>query len=135
RGEKTFNATDVDARRVVETLAMQAVIEHERLQGYEPRDVSKQNLGWDIESMTNDGTLRLIEVKGRHHEATTVTVTRNEIMACLNKPELFIVALVIVKDGVAGRPKYIRHFIKQEPDWAVASINYDLRDLVKAMES
>ena len=121
-------------RRAIEIIAMQTVMEHERSLGHEPRDVSKQNLGWDIESMTRDGTLRLIEVKGRHHEATTVTVTRNEIMACLNKPELFLLALVTVKNRLAEPPKYIRHFIKQEPDWAVASINYDLKDLMKVME-
>ena len=133
KGQPEFSV-DADARSVIEKLAMDAVMAHERSLGNTPRDVSKENLGWDVESLTADGTLRLIEVKGRQHEATTVTVTRNEIMASLNKPEIFYLAVVLVKESQAQNPIYIRHFAKNEPDWAMASINYDLKDLLKAVE-
>ena len=55
--------------------------------GNDPRDVSKHNLGYDVESKDKEtGRLRMIEVKGRVKGATTVTITRNEIVTALNKP-------------------------------------------------
>ena len=35
----------------------------------------------------NTGKLRFIEVKGRLADADSITVTRNEVLAALNKPE------------------------------------------------
>jgi SNF2 family DNA or RNA helicase len=46
-----------------------------------------------------DGRLRFIEVKGRVAGALTVTVTRNEILTALNKPDDFILAVGQVEDG------------------------------------
>lgn len=40
------------------------------------------------------GRLRFIEVKGRVRGATTVTVTKNEILTALNKPDDFILTVV-----------------------------------------
>jgi hypothetical protein len=40
------------------------------------------------------GKLRFIEVKGRVAGADTITVTRNEILYSLNKPDDFILAIV-----------------------------------------
>ena len=63
----------------VELLAMGAVMTAERGLGYEPRDVSRDKLGYDIESRVPDtGRLRFIEVKGRVTGAGTVTITKNE---------------------------------------------------------
>ena len=71
-----------------EMLAMEAVMEAERQLGYVPRDVSDQNLGYDIESsIPGTGALRFIEVKGRVGGAKTVTITKNEILTGLNKPD------------------------------------------------
>ena len=54
-----------------------------------------EKLGYDIESRDpRSGELRFLEVKGRVEGADTVTVTRNEILYSLNKPEQFILALV-----------------------------------------
>ena len=44
--------------------------------------------------MPGTGKLRFIEVKGRVSGAPTITVTRNEILYSLNKPEDFILAIV-----------------------------------------
>ena len=58
-------------------------------------DVHRDNLGWDIESaIPNSGKLRFIEVKGRIEGAETITVSKNEILAGLNKPESFLLAVV-----------------------------------------
>src|SRR5690606_37370565 len=66
--------------------ARAAVMETERLLGYEPIDREQEKLGYDIESrVPGKGRLRFIEVKGRVSGAETITVTRNEILYSLNK--------------------------------------------------
>ena len=40
--------------------------------------------------------MRFIEVKGRVAGATSVTITKNEILTALNKPDDYILALVEV---------------------------------------
>jgi len=121
---------NVHERERVERLAMQAVLAAERQLGYEPRDVSDANCGYDIESrIPNSGRLRFIEVKGRVAGADTVTVTKNEILTGLNKPDDFILALVEV-DGDSATPRYVRHPFLREPDFGAASVNYDLRKLM-----
>lgn len=116
--------------RRVELAAMAAVMEAERALGYEPRDVSAQKVGYDVESgVPGTGRLRFIEVKGRISGATTVTITKNEIVTALNKPDDFILALVEV-NGSAGVPRYLRTPFSREPDFGVTSVNYDLRELL-----
>lgn len=118
-----------DTQRV-EMLAMNAVMDAERRLGFVPRDVSDQKLGWDIESaILGTGKLRFIEVKGRVIGAETVTVTKNEIMAGLNKPDDFVLAVVEV-DGDVTTARYVRRPFKREPDFAATSVNYDLGELL-----
>lgn len=51
-------------------------MQHERNLNNVPKDVSAKDLGYDIESSEpSSGKLRFIEVKGRHLEAKTVTIT------------------------------------------------------------
>lgn len=121
-------------RKAVEDAAMRAVIEYETGLMFEPIDVSKANLGWDIETrIPGTGKLRFIEVKGRIEGSETITVTKNEILAGLNKPEDFFLAVVEVRfvDGkaVAGLPVYIKMPFRKEPDFAATSVNYNLYEL------
>ncbi|HAB19023.1 MAG TPA: hypothetical protein DCE44_21610 [Verrucomicrobiales bacterium] len=123
----------------VERLAMEAVLAHERSLGFEPRDVCKENRGYDIESRypkdhAKAGQLRFIEVKGRVAGADTVSVTKNEILTALNKPDDFILALVFVEAGRAEKPRYLDRPFEQEPDFATASITYRLAELLKRVE-
>jgi hypothetical protein len=115
----------------VEAAAMRAVMDAERALGFEPSDVSADKCGYDVESKVsgNDGHLRFIEVKGRVKGADTVTVTKNEILTALNKPEQFILAIVEV-DGEAAIPCYVRQPFSREPDFAVTSVNYKLSELM-----
>ncbi|MDO8432082.1 MAG: helicase-related protein [Candidatus Binatus sp.] len=114
----------------VERIAMEAVLAAERRLGFEPQDVSKSNCGYDIESrIPGQGRLRFIEVKGRATGATTVTVTKNEILTGLNKPDEFILAVVEV-DGDAATPHYVRCPFQREPDFGVTSVNYKLDELI-----
>jgi len=116
----------------VEQLAMEAVLATERRLGRQPRDVSDENLGYDIESKVPDGgRLLFIEVKGRATGATTVTITKNEILTALNKPDEFILALVEVEGEIAKEPVYVRRPFQKEPDFGVTSVNYELKELLR----
>jgi len=133
-GVPTF-ATDQEAKNRVERLAMQAVMDRERALGYEPRDVSAAKIGYDIESkIPGTGRLRFIEVKGRVKGADIVTVTKKEILTCLNKPEDFILALVEVEDNTPAEPIYLMKPFNIEPDFGVTSVNYKLKELLARAE-
>ncbi len=122
-------------RLLVELLAMSAVMEMERSLGYDPRDISSQNRGYDIESaIPGTGKLRFIEVKGRVAGATSVTVTKNEILTALNKPDDFILAIVEI-DGEKATPRYVRKPFGKEPDFGVTSVNYRISQLLANEES
>jgi hypothetical protein len=114
----------------VEQLAMDAVMEAERRLGYCPRDVGAQKLGYDVESAApGSGRLRFIEVKGRANRADTVTVTKNEILTALNKPDDYILAIVEV-GREASAPRYVRHPFRREPDFGATSVTYRLDELL-----
>jgi hypothetical protein len=109
---------------------MAAVMRAETDAGFEPRDVSAQNLGYDIESRDNPtGRLRYIEVKGRARGATTVTVTRNEILCSFNAPEQWHLAVVTVDGDVVEAPAYHLAPFQREPDFGATSVTYSIRDL------
>ena len=89
---------DPIARALVEKAAMDAVMAAERALGNLPRDVSAENKGYDIESRDpRSGHLRFIEVKGRHADGRDVIITKNELLASLNAPEAFVLAIVQVR--------------------------------------
>ena len=135
QGQPGWSA-DADARSRIERIAMQAVTEAEIAMGHDVTDVSAEKCGWDITSQPPaiDGKLPLsrhIEVKGRAKGQTTITVTRNEIFYGLNQQERFILAIVLVEGDTHEGPYYVRKPFTQDPDWAVASINLDLNELLK----
>ncbi len=128
--------------------ARAVIMEVERQLGFVPTDRELEKLGYDIESrIPGTGRLRFIEVKGRVTGASTVT--RNEILYSLNKPDDFILAIVEFLpegqsnseatdsngpggqfDGDAHRVHYIRQPFRREPDFGVTSVNYDFSDLL-----
>jgi superfamily II DNA or RNA helicase len=113
-----------------ERRAMAAVMETERRLGFIPRDVSDGNIGYDVESaIPNSGLLRFLEVKGRARGAKTVTITKNEILTGLNKPEQFILAVVIL-DPDRETVHYVRTPFEKEPDFKATSVNYDIAALL-----
>ena len=135
----TFSA-DPAARKRIELLAMDAVRRAEEAQGCRVVDVSAAKCGWDLTSYpsTVDGKLpdpRHIEVKGRVKGAGTITVTRNEMLYAFNQGDKFVLAIVLVGEGDAVEgPHYIRNPFDREPGWGVASINYDLSNLLARAE-
>ncbi|MGF1547348.1 MAG: helicase-related protein [Thiotrichales bacterium] len=107
------------------------VMEIERGLGFEPTDREFEKLGYDIESkVPGTGKLRFIEVKGRDADADTITVTKNEILYSLNKPDDFILAVVEFIDAENHRTHYIRQPFAREPDFGVTSVNYAMSELL-----
>lgn len=131
RGEEVpLWCKDAAERTRIEKLAMQAVMEKEKGLGFNPEDVSNCKYGWDIQSRTATGDVRFLEVKGRVKGAATVTITKNEILACLNQPERFILAIVMIDGEKIEGPFYLSNPFDQEPDFGVTSINYSIADLL-----
>jgi len=132
----TFSA-DAAARRRIELLGMDAVRRVEESQCCNVVDVSAQKCGWDITSYPPlvDGIqpdARHIEVKGRVKGASTVTISRNEILYALNQADKFLLAIVLVgEDDSVDGPYYVRNPFDAEPDWGVSSINFDLKYLLE----
>lgn len=135
KGETEFNV-DADSRARIERVAMDAVMRVERSFGYEVKDVGAEKCGWDVTSRPPanlDGSIksdRHIEVKGRSKGQSTITVSRNEIIYGLNQADKFILAIVIVDEDSFEGPFYVKEPFAVEPDFGVASINYDLGDLL-----
>ena len=116
--------------------ARAAVMEVERRLGFEPVDREFDKVGYDIESrVPGTGKLRFIEVKGRVQGAQTVTVTKNEVLTSLNKPEDYILAVVEFLDSGAEQVHYVRSPFRREPDFGVTSVNYDLPELLARAEA
>lgn len=114
-----------------EQLAMRKVMGVEEDLGRLPRDVSKDKVGYDIESaIPNEGRLFFIEVKGRVKGADTVTVTKNEILTGFNKPDRYILAIVLIDGDEVCDPVYVRQPFSREPDFGVTSVNYNLSELL-----
>jgi len=152
RGERTAQppAFSRETERV-ESAAVNAVMAAERQLGHTPHSVESQNLGYDIESQPDaPSDLRFIEVKGRIAGAETVTITRNEILTALNRPEHWTLALVEVpqeedfpeedsfvvseSEGTYQLPSSVRvRYVPdppfREPGFAETSVNFKWQEL------
>lgn len=123
-------------RTEIEQTGMDTVLAIEQSLGYIPKDVSREKCGYDIESYIPESVqhgghcLRMIEVKGRQADATTVTVSKNEILTALNKPDEFILAIVLV-DGKMTQTMYLQRPFVKVPDFGAVSINYNIAELRK----
>jgi len=113
--------------------ARAAVMAVERDLGFTPVDREFEQLGYDIESRDpTTGQLRFIEVKGRVAGAETITVTKNEILYSLNKPDHYILALVEFQPDGTHQVYYLRRpFVGRgvTTDFNGASINFPFADL------
>ena len=122
--------------QVVAARARAIVMDIERRLGCEPVDREREKLGYDIESRDpRTGRLRFLEVKGRVSGAATLTVTKNEILYSLNKPEDFILAIVEFMPDGTHRVHYVRQPFRRESDFGVTSVNYDFAELLARAEA
>jgi hypothetical protein len=134
RGERSIDP-ETHARETerVERLAVDAVLAAERGLGRHPLEMARNNKGYDIQSRTdgNGGELLFIEVKGRLAGASEFTITKNEILTSLNKPDHFILALVRVHDDDGTDVRYLRKPFRgsEEIYFDMTSANYDWDEL------
>jgi len=130
KGEKVGAPTRPEDTQISAAKARAIVMQAERQLGFVPTDRETEKLGYDVESrIPGTGKLRFIEVKGRVTGAPAITVTKNEILYSLNKPDDFILAIVEF-DGDAHRVHYVRRPFQREPDFGVTSVNYDFAELL-----
>ena len=130
-GKPMRSTTSTVDTQAAAARARAIVMDVERRLGFDPTDREYDKLGYDIESrVPGTGKLRFIEVKGRVTGASTITVTKNEILYSLNKPEDFILAIVEFLDGESHRVHYVRQPFHREPDFGVTSVNYDFAELL-----
>jgi SNF2 family DNA or RNA helicase len=133
RGQRAAPPIDTQASA---SRARAIVMGIERGFGFDPTDREHEKLGYDIESrVPGTGKLRFIEVKGRVSGADTITVTRNEILYSLNKPDDFILAIVEFMEDGTHRQYYLRQPFQREPDFGVTSVNYDFAELLARAEA
>jgi len=143
RGEEPVDsiAADAHARARIERIAMDAVRRAEEARGCRVVDVSADQCGWDLtayppESQGKQPEPQHIEVKGRVKGASTITVSRNEMLYAFNQGDKFVLAVVLVgEDDSFDGPYYIRNPFEREPGWGVASINFNLGDLLVRAEA
>ncbi len=135
----TFSQGD---RQAIEYAGMKAVMDIEQRLGFIPSDVSAKKCGYDVESeipkdmRTSDGAcLRFIEVKGRAKGATTVTISKNEILTGLNRPEEFILAIVEV-DGEQTKTVYLKtpFMGMDKPSFAEVNRSFNIQELIRNAE-
>ncbi|MCC6175193.1 MAG: DUF3883 domain-containing protein, partial [Chloroflexi bacterium] len=134
-GRSASTTTSVDTQAAA-ARARSIVMEIERSLGFEPTDREYERLGYDIESrVPGTGKLRFIEVKGRVAGADTITVTKNEILYSLNKPNDFLLAMVEFRGDGSHAVHYLRQPFQREPDFGVTSVNYNFRELLARAEA
>lgn len=113
---------------------MRAVMEAELALGRLSQDVSaRRGIGDDLDRCGPlTGRLHLIEVRGCHQDADSVTLTRNEIVASRNAPDAFQLVLVQVTPSGASPPRYLSSFPFREPGFAEVASTFKLSDLLAA---
>jgi hypothetical protein len=130
-GKPTGLSEDPVARAQIERLAMAAVMAAETALGNLPKDVSAEKKGYDIESRDpRSGVLRFVEVKGRHADGREVIITKNELLASLNAPDAFFLALVRVDNGFAREPVYVQGFFARELGFSETAVIFDIERLL-----
>ncbi len=128
-------AAGATATRRIEELAMRAAIARERAAGYIVHDVSKENRGYDLESIDQrNGALRLVEVKGRDIRGETVVLTRNEYLVALNKGADYVLVIVQI-DGEDIRayhaiPDPLRRTTEEGLPFGLEATTFAIADLV-----
>lgn len=109
-----------------EAIAMQTAMDYERAQGWTPQDVSADNEGYDIRSISPELLKRYIEVKGRSGPEGSVMLTENEmnrlaqlgaaawlyiVVNCKTQPELYRVQNPAHVLRFEARSKGVQYFL------------------------
>ena len=133
RGERTDPPSSyAHETERVDRLAVAAVLETEQALGRKPKEMAHNNPGYDVLSrdpVTDD--LMFLEVKGRVLGAADVTVSRNQLLTSLNKPDAFILALVAVADDDSTEVRYLQRPYRGHQDalFGVTKVTFVWDDL------
>ncbi|MGN9233946.1 helicase-related protein [Atopobiaceae bacterium HCP3S3_D6] len=118
-----------EARKASEERGMDAVMCIERHLHHAPEDVSRRNMGWDIQSYVErlDGTgdWRFIESKGVREDADTVTLSPNEVRKAAGNSDTFVLA-VTRPLGRGTRTTYYFGAVQDDYNPALDSYPYKL---------
>ena len=131
-GEQDSSTDGAATTKRTERAAVDAVLRVEEQLGREPERAPPSTKGYDIESRGSAGELLFIAVKGRIEGTEAVTVKRSEIGVGLNKPDTFVLALVIVPvNGDAPGVRYLRRPFEDigEPRFASVSETFSFEKL------
>jgi superfamily II DNA or RNA helicase/predicted nucleotidyltransferase len=133
RGERAESPTSF-ARETerAERLAMAAVLAAERALGRRPKEMAHNNPGYDVLSRDPvTHTLVFLEVKARVLGVDEVTVSKNQLLTALNKPDAFILALVAVADDDSTEVRYLQRPYRgyEEALFGVTTVAFDWNDL------
>lgn len=129
---------DLEARKASELRGMNAVMAIERFLGHAPVDVSRENVGWDVESSvtdSEDGTesLLFIESKGVRADADTVTLTANEVLKAAGNRDRFVLAITRPREG-GTETTYLRGSIQDDYNKALDCYPMKIAELVARAE-
>ena len=78
--------------------AEQQCVEIEKSLGNDAKDVSKQNVGYDVESIAKDGEKRYIEVKSIVSQGSPFSITNNEYTAAHQYGDNYYLCLITQND-------------------------------------
>ena len=110
-----------------EKIAMETAVAYEKENGWTPYDVSSENAGYDIRSVSPDDIKRYIEVKGRSAEGG-VMLSENEmnrlsqlgdsawlyiVLNCKSDPELYRIQNPAKKLSFEKKSKGVQYFLPQ----------------------
>jgi len=114
-----------------EAAAMARSMEYELSQGWNPKDVSANNEGYDIKSVSPEQMKRYIEVKGRSGSDGSVIITENEmnrlaqlgetawlyiVINCKTDPELYRIQNPAAQLKFQAKSKGIQYFLPMD-EW------------------
>ncbi|WLR60156.1 DUF3883 domain-containing protein [Guptibacillus hwajinpoensis] len=112
--ESTLSSFFSSKKRVVSKwrAAEHQCIEFEQMQGNKAKDVSKQNLGYDVFSETKNGELRYIEVKSISNRNAEISMTNNEYTAAHQFGSSYYLCIIYQHDSKLLL-EYIRNPLEQ----------------------
>ena len=91
---KTVESRDYNKTKLYRRSAENACVEIERFLGNDAKDISMQNLGYDVESTMPDGRKRYIEVKSVSRSDSSFSLTNNEYTAAHQYGDDYYICLI-----------------------------------------
>jgi hypothetical protein len=114
-----------------EVIAMQTSMDYEISQGWKPVNVSANNEGYDIKSISPEEIKRYIEVKGRSGNDGSVMLSENEmnrlaqlgdsawlyiVINCRSNPQLFRIQNPAITLTFELKSKGVQYFLQMD-EW------------------